>query len=96
LWSACPADEGLPVVVERLDPPDRGAVLGEGEDLVVAFVERVVEPTKGEVVAPLRATQDAAEALRPSPLTRIDPVVLTRFDPHRDRDLRLRNSKAWS
>ena len=33
--AATAADEGLPVVVERLDASGRGAKLGEGEDAIM-------------------------------------------------------------
>ncbi len=41
--AARPPHESLQVAVERLEATGRGATLGEGDDLVVALVQGVME-----------------------------------------------------
>src|ERR1019366_1441407 len=50
--AASATDEGLPVVIERFESSDGRPVLGESDDLVPAFVERVVQTPQGGNVAP--------------------------------------------
>src|ERR1019366_6332330 len=59
--AASATDKGLPVVIERFESSDGRPVLGESDDLVPAFVERVVQTPQGGNVAPGGPTQDALQ-----------------------------------
>ena len=56
-------NEGLPVVVERLDAPGGRAMHGEGDDLVPAFVKRVVESSQGPDGVGARSPKNVSEPL---------------------------------
>jgi hypothetical protein len=55
------SDERIPVVLERLESSDRRAVLSESDDLVPAFVERVVQTPQGGKIATGGPAQNALQ-----------------------------------
>jgi hypothetical protein len=60
--AACAPNENLPVVVERLDATGGWSMHGEGDDLVPAFVERVVKSSQSADRLGARSPQNVSEA----------------------------------
>src|SRR5512142_3352873 len=57
------AHEGLPVVVQRLEPAGRRAVFGEREDLFAMFLEGLVEAAKRSRLVARGTEEDPPQSL---------------------------------